>query len=438
MKRGGGEEAMLSNIRLSYLNLLGAAIGDVPLNTKLLHALTEQEWHAVIETARLHGQMAMIYDSLARVREDYGEGCPLTEGMLKYVSNSACRYVIADHRLWYETAVISKALNDAGIRAVVIKGPSIAKYYDTPECRKSGDVDIWLPDVDMTGNATDDSFGEVYTRARHIVEGFGYTKDEIQGNMHHVAFSREVTDPDTKKPFTLEVELHGRLTEAFEDEAMNRRLLKFQKEAAGSLTELTFFTGDKFLTLSEADGAFYMLLHMLMHFKTRGFGWKFICDWVRFLKSDPDEAVKERLRALIAENGVATFVETITILGVRYLGLENRRAAFLIDDRVGEDTLNAMTDEIFESGEFGYLSVNRMVLPKSASPVGLFKEFHHQMKHNHPEASRHIILWPYLWIVTLVVFIRNNRKLRGVKTGDVIKNAKERSRFLSALKLFEE
>ncbi len=49
---------------------------------------------------------------------------------------------------------------------------------------------------------------------------------------------------------------------------------------------------------------------------------------------------------------------------------------------------------------------------------------------NHPGTSRHVVLWPVLWAVTLAVFLRNNKKLNRGKVRDILRNAGNRSRLL--------
>lgn len=57
------------------------------------------------------------------------------------------------------------------------------------------------------------------------------------------------------------------------------------------------------------------------------------------------------------------------------------------------------------------------------------------MKINHPRTSPYVILWPALWVITLVVFLRNNRKLNRGRARDILRNAGDRSRLLQQIGL---
>ncbi|MDD6789507.1 MAG: hypothetical protein PUE04_05335, partial [Lachnospira sp.] len=65
------------------------------------------------------------------------------------------------------------------------------------------------------------------------------------------------------------------------------------------------------------------------------------------------------------------------------------------------------------------------------------REFHHRMKLNFPGASAYPVLYPVLWMRTLVRFLYNNRKVRGITARAALRRAGERSRFMKQLHLFE-
>ena len=89
-----------------------------------------------------------------------------------------------------------------------------------------------------------------------------------------------------------------------------------------------------------------------------------------------------------------------------------------------------------EAEEFGK-SKGRMV---ALSGNGLFdyvREFHHQMHLNFPKAGKVFLFWPVLWTITLVRFLRNNRKVRSVSSKELLQNAGKRAKRVKGLHLFE-
>lgn len=93
--------------------------------------------------------------------------------------------------------------------------------------------------------------------------------------------------------------------------------------------------------------------------------------------------------------------------------------------------------EVLEAEEFGKSSGERMVMLRKPGLSGYVLEFHHQMHLNFPKAGRWFLFWPVLWTVTLVRFLRNNRKIRGVSGRTILRKASERSRVMEQMKLWK-
>ncbi|MBO6214737.1 MAG: nucleotidyltransferase family protein, partial [Lachnospiraceae bacterium] len=432
MRKKPESAAGLTEAEEIYLLLLKNAVTGQEIEYEDIKNANVDIWKKIVQIAEAQNQLPLIYDPLVRAKEvlaeaaaggkegcdiggvegsDAGDGepgdagsgqeadIPLTRELIDYVGRASRGYIKADYYLWHEIRLLQRALSKEGIRSAVMKGPGIARYYPIPELRKSGDIDLWLLDVFEGGNATDDNFGEIFDRARQIIGRFGYEKSEVQGNMHHMAFFKD------KGP---EVELHGRLTEIFDDDGANNRLLSFQNRAKERLIKIKTVTGKEFITLSEEDGGLYMLLHCLQHYTTKGFGWKFVCDWTAFLNSIEDMEILRSLKEMTEDFGIATFTEALTEVAVLKMGLNKDKGSIFITGRIKPEVSEGLLRELFDSGEFGLEDANRMVVLRSRGLIGLIREFHHQMRHNHPMESRKVWKWPYLWIVTLIEFIRNN------------------------------
>ena len=96
----------------------------------------------------------------------------------------------------------------------------------------------------------------------------------------------------------------------------------------------------------------------------------------------------------------------------------------------------AFMDDILKAEEFGRSDVNRMAVIEGTGPWAYFKEFHHQMRLSYPKTSKVFIIVPVLWIITLVRFMRNNKKLRNTTAREIFKNAGVRSRMARDLEIF--
>lgn len=155
---------------------------------------------------------------------------------------------------------------------------------------------------------------------------------------------------------------------------------------------------------------------------------------------------------LIAESGLKGFSDVVTATCVEYLGLPEESISFLKNGRKGNTrekpgtggqtagyTLQAaFLRDVLDSEEFGKTSEDRMVAVRGSGFGAYTREFQHQMHLNFPRTGKCFLLWPLLWCMTLVRFLRNNRKIRHTSVRAVLRNAKARGELVKRLSLFEK
>ncbi len=194
--------------------------------------------------------------------------------------------------------------------------------------------------------------------------------------------------------------------------------------------------------LREDYQAFELLLHMLQHYLRSGFGIRLLCDWVVFWNSDIAEKFANGYCSLCDEFGVRQFSDMITRICIAKLGLDKDKAERIIStglkDSLTDEDIDKFWDEFWTAEEFGKSSANRMVNLQGSKKSAYIKEFHHQMHLNFPKAGKCPLLWPVLWVITLVRFLINNRRIRKVSLRDVTKSAGDRGRLNEKLHIFED
>ncbi len=334
---------------------------------------------------------------------------------IKAINDSMTLYAM---RQIFLTKNLSDAFEKADCKVAILKGIATGKYYGKPEKRKSGDVDILLLEPHKLA------------QAKEIVISLGCDVKEEQPALHHIVFNYKKTNID--------IELHTMLVEPFDNNTIN-------KYVDGLLAECVYHTkyinafGVRIPALTGAFHAYELLLHMLQHFLRAGFGLKLLCDWVVFWNNEVmSEEEKEIYLRLVIESGVKGFSDMITLICLDYLGLDEKNVVFMdLDQSRRRMDRKAMLLDIFEGEEFGHANKERMVALRGSSPWDYIREFHHQMRLNHPRTSRIILFWPVLWVVTYVVFIRNNKKLRQTDTREIYEKAGRRGRIVKEMKLFK-
>ncbi len=374
------------------------------------------EYAELVRLIRIHKLSALVFDEFKKLSL-----CP--PALMRQIDQMALSTVNTSFDLLYVSKDISERLFQNGIPSVIIKGITAASYYTQPLHRKSGDIDLLIPQT-------------ILYDAVDVCKGIGYEVKEIQRAHHHVVMAKEGS-PD--------IELHTMLAEPFDDEGVNALLsdqvarLFEDLEKDKKCFQTKDILGISFEMLSDAYMAYELLIHMLQHYLRSGFGIRLLCDWVVLWNNPECESAADEYRSLVDECGIKGFSDMITSVCVRYLGLDESAARVLnVETCFTDSELEIFFEDFMNAGEFGKTSKDRMVSLRGNNISDYFREFHHQMKLNFPKASRYFLIWPILWIVTFIRFMVNNKKVRKVSFSSVISKAGERGKMNAKLRLFSQ
>lgn len=397
------QEALLFLVKTEFTDGYNKSVKDI-----IPTDYTATEWDEIYSLASKHSLCGTIYPT-ARCCSN------IPAAILANFKNDANRAVSSAIYLGSFAKIIMTKFDIAGIPSVIMKGPAISRYYPIPEYRKSGDSDIAV-------------LPEDYEKACSILEQNGFELE--RATSLHGEYKKD----------GLKVELHRLMVEPLPEEDVNKQLVPIFSAGIKNHTTMTIDPKLSYAVFPDDINGLEILLHMLQHFIMGGFGVKLLCDWMVFIKHITDTSVTNSILTYLEQFGLRTFAGTCTWICKEYLGLSSEKAApFLIDD-ISIDTANSLLTDALEAGEFQNKKPEYMVVLDDNSLGSLIKQFHYQMKHNHPKASKCVLLWPALWVITLVVFIWNNMFLRKVKTSDIIKGALHRAEGVStgSLNLFKK
>ncbi len=324
------------------------------------------------------------------------------------------------YKMSYIARYLQKILMDNGIISILLKGPATAAYYPVPEYRAFGDIDLLLYDPNDYDKA-DKLFGE-----------HGIRRTATQDSHHHTSYLYD----------NVCIELHRKVVREFAQKKVNERI-----DSIFTLEERNIcrkkILGCEYTVLKPELELLYMTLHMIEHLCNAGFGIKLLCDYVAALNGNSEEDTVSQYRGYIDMLGLNTFVLRMSDICVAYLGLsepvykqltgKSANTELILNDHTVDELLN----EIFDTGLFGSDNSSRIVALNENGIIGLIKEFHHQTKENFPKASKCPLTWPGLWIATFVIFVRNNKKIRGIGMLDVIREADRRGQIIGKMNLWK-
>ena len=333
------------------------------------------------------------------------------------LDNAATECCMDFYRILACSSGVIRLFESENIHSVLIKGISIAKLYPMPEYRKSSDADILLADKNDA------------KKACALLEKNGFVREGESHSLHHIEYM---------SPAGVLVELHTEMAEPFDNENANRLLNELA--AKGCEEGIRYvYAGDEVCIYDTAMLGLSIVIHALQHFMRKGMGIKMLTDWAVFIQnSGIDESGAQKLRLFLRNLKIEGFADALTRLSCFYLGADETVASLLCGDLKTpvKDWEEAFLADMFMGGEFGKASGDRMVNLRGGGVWDYFREFHHQMHLNFPGVGKVFVIWPALWAATLFRFLVNNRKLRGIKTGDILKNAGERGKIVSGMRLF--
>ncbi len=407
------------------------------LKNKLMYILGKKKYRPEPISTNDRQFLALVGDSLKGVKSDI-TGAPgiyklfyehnilplaynniecFAEEKREYMERAAIKAVRKSHKLLYITKVTYDLLRANDIECLVLKGAAIASRYPVPEFRGFGDVDILLKNrKDMN-------------RVIRVLTSHGYIYIPGAEKNHHKEFLYEGR---------VDIEIHTEITEDFDNRRANtvmRQVSYWNESKDFSL----YHAGLK--ELPPAEFAYSLMIHMLQHFLTKGFGVRLLCDWVVFLRSGITEEEWQKYLRYVNDSRIKGFSDAVTMCCMRYLGLEEEFGASVIGTdptEIDENGLERLMAEILEAGSFGKSDPTRMVMLREPGLKGLVSEFNHQVRLNFPNASHNLLLWPALMVITFVRFVRNNKGVRaGVSGLGIVKKARERSSIISILRLWK-
>ncbi len=361
------------------------------------------DWERLFDCARRNAVVPLL-----------GEVFERQENIANQAGQLVNQTVLQSYHLLFATKYIVNRLAAEGIATVVLKGVSTAAYYAVPELRKSGDVDLLLLNPQQLGAATE------------CLEKCGFCVDESQRTLHHLVMI---------SPEQIELELHTMLAEPFDDGVVNQ-YLKTLVWRLNPHVQNREIMGVSLPVLSDGVHAFQLLLHMLQHFLRSGFGIRLLCDWVVLWNHSIAETECKLYMKMVEDTGLKGFSRMITSICVYELGLDDKKNPLVCEGLFTKEQAEGFLRDIFEAEEFGKTSQDRMVTLRGTKVTDYLREFHHQMHLNYPKAGNIFLLWPALWVATLVRFLYNNKKIRKTSTLQILRKAGRRSSTMEQIRLF--
>ena len=258
-------------------------------DTSVFEGATPADWNGIYALALAHGVLAVAFDGAmmlpGHLQPDLDTkiqwGCNV-----EHIERVYARQIDA-------AAKLTRLFAGSGIRTMIMKGCSIARYYPVPAHRQFGDIDIYLMGKYAEGNTIIARSG---IEVRH--EYFVHSEFRFNG---------------------INVENH----ELFVNARVNATGVYVQRELERLAADVRPHPAVKeaYAPSPEFD-ALFLTRHASWHYARECIHLRDVCDWALFLRHEAERMDTEQVIGMLRESGLERFASIITSICRDYIGLE--------------------------------------------------------------------------------------------------------------------
>lgn len=324
-------ESTITVVQKQFLELLRAGLWGGCPDVTLFQG--EVNWKAIFKIAREQAVQVLVADGLEALPEHLA---PRKETIYKIAirrTTNSLAYKVQKSLI----NRITTLFNEEGIPSILLKGQGVAQYYQKPESRMCGDIDIY---VGMDN----------FHKACEILRREG-AEELIHQDEHesHIAFDLDDKTIEVHKKSDV---IHGRkLNDSLQKWITNHLDAKL---ADGTLPKWNN-DGTLINIPDPTVNAFYIIHHAVRHMLGEGIGLRHVCDWIIFLHTHQDQIDTEELKAKLAEYKMATAWGQFGALATKYLGFPEEHL-LVPPINQNESKAELLLQHIFSTGNFGQYS----------------------------------------------------------------------------------
>ena len=316
---------MKANNRGIQLNKTDQAVLALTANA-VFHAgrsLPKQvEWGEVYEEC--------CYQAVPLIGINGAAGQDIPDEIFKKWKQNAIACAYRNIQVSCQHAELDKIMTAAHIPYVILKGCASARYYPQPQDRAMGDVDFLVRKEDIE-------------RAGQILEKEGFVPWE-ENHICHVVYRKPPVHYEMHfEPAGVPYGKAGELVKEYLKDVMDQS--EEVKTVDGTIRCPSVF-----------HHGLIILLHTSHHFLGEGIGLRHLCDWAVFVASLSDQEFRDIFEEKFRAIGIWKFAGILTKASEIGLGCPHKEWT----EDISDDLAIAVLSEIFESGNFGAKSQDRV------------------------------------------------------------------------------
>lgn len=307
-----------------FLELLRAGLHQTPVSAILFSDVSDETWRGIVRLSNQQRVNALILDGIHNLPRT----CRVPR---KVIFDLVRKQAVIERRnndLNREVAELNRLYRKNGFPFVLLKGQGNAIYYQQPEHRTPGDIDLYLYGNGSYKRANEWAKKMGYECTEEGVKHMAYTRGDVYVENHrHIAY---FTNKRYNQPFW---------------EEMDRAI------SEGRCEEITI-EGERIQVLPIELNTLYVFQHLFHHFTTLGVSVRQFADWILMLKERGNEINRPRFEQLALRFGLLKPMRIFAHAAIRYLGADE--SIFPFDLLEGTFESERVMRDILEGGHFGF------------------------------------------------------------------------------------
>lgn len=269
--------------------LLRLALWRSDEDTGIFDGITEAEWSEIYAVALAQGVLAVAFDGALMLPEEMQ---PDLDNKIQWGYN--VEHIEKIYTRQIDTASkLTRLFADNGIRTMIMKGISVARYYPAPSHRQFGDIDVYLMGDYAKGNEIIAAKGIAIKYEYFVHSEFRFNGVNVEN--HELFVNADVNE-----------------TGAYVQRELSR--------LAGDVRPHPSVEG-AFVPSPEFD-ALFLTRHATWHYARECIRLRDLCDWALFLHHEADGVDKSEVIRMLRESGLERYASIITSICRKYLGLD--------------------------------------------------------------------------------------------------------------------
>ncbi|MFA5713927.1 MAG: nucleotidyltransferase family protein [Bacteroidales bacterium] len=283
-----------------YLQLLGSALNESPLEHSNFIGVEPQEWKSLLALSNRQRTTAFIVTPILSLPKELHP----PKGQLLKLQLECGRIEEANNSLNLMIAFLKREFDSIKVPLAILKGQGVAQNYPQPNRRTPGDIDLFFYSPKEYQRVKEWILAKGYHLEKEgkIHQGFNIGRVHIEAHKRLTHFRTRRLDSIFDREFRTVVE-RGR----WQRVAVTATS---KGESASTTVEL----------LPPTFNAAYLFIHLFRHFVSTGISMRHICDWTLHLSINRHRIELEEVERILKEFNLLKPAQLVAEIAVRQLG----------------------------------------------------------------------------------------------------------------------